>query len=418
MQQRANGTDCKDARKGAQFHSILSGACWLLTAPLRLVRLIRFTVQRGSKVARDSREIQMAPVPTGGSQQVEAVMKHNGTPTRFCGAAYWQHRYEASGNSGAGIFASGGESCKVFVPSRIPETRQTEEIQSTVATRREVPVFVSLTTISSRLSRLSDVLNSLLSQTITPDRIILNISSEPYLLDSGIAFGDLPLAVRDLIGTGLVEIYGVRNTGPYRKLLPTLRRFSSSPFLVATADDDAIYPPLWLEGLYEAYMREKCIISYRCRVIEFRNEKVAPYTTWPLLGYDAPEPSSNGLKSVYLLPTGVGGVFYHSRFFPDLSLLDSLRELAPKQDDLALRVATLVQNIPVYWAHFSVMGRETAKYENCGYTDNLYLQNCDMIDGVSPNDAALQRMVEFCLRNGLGTEILTPFGISQEAAGS
>ena len=61
------------------------------------------------------------------------------------------------------------------------------------------------------------------------------------------------------------------------------------------------------------------------------------------------------------------------------------------------------------------MGRETVEYENCGYNDNLYVQNCDMIDGVSPNDAALQRLVQFCVRNGIGNETLAAFGFTKEA---
>ena len=47
-------------------------------------------------------------------------------------------------------------------------------------------VYASIATISSRLSKVTDSLVTLLEGAIRPDRLFLIISEDPYLLDLGI----------------------------------------------------------------------------------------------------------------------------------------------------------------------------------------------------------------------------------------
>jgi hypothetical protein len=261
------------------------------------------------------------------------------------------------------------------------------------------PLFVSLTTMRSRLVNLPTVLRRLLEQSMRPERIILNISPDPWYLDEGISLTDLPTAVRRMARDGLIEIYNVPNLGSYRKLLPTLRRFQGQDILVATADDDVIYPHGWLEGLRAAYEKHGCVVAYRCRSMTFRDELLLPYNQWPFAQVgEAVDPSP------FIVPTGRGGVLYHSSFFPNLSLLREFRTLAPLQDDVAFRLATMLQGVPACPVDFSASGTEKSEFDGFHYNANLYSRNVTRFNVWNDNDYALRRIVNFCLARELATD--------------
>lgn len=209
------------------------------------------------------------------------------------------------------------------------------------------PITVSLTSISSRIDQLDRVIASLLAQSLLPDRIMLVLSNEPFLLDKGVREDMLSPALRQLAANGALDIIFDANTGPYRKLLPALRRHAGEQRLIVTADDDIIYPPHWLSGLLETHRRHGCIVAYRCRAIAVEAGRFLPYSRWRLIpgegdAFGEVPPHLHGL---FTIGTGVRGILYDSRFFTDLPLLDELRALAPRQDDLAFKAATMCAGI-------------------------------------------------------------------------
>lgn len=211
------------------------------------------------------------------------------------------------------------------------------------------PLIVSMTAISPRLSTLTSVVESLLGQTLAPDRLMLNISTDAYLQDGGVRFETLPARLRRYAVKGDVELYFGRNSGPYRKILPTLQRLGGVDALVVTADDDVRYPPSWLSGLVECALAHDCVAAYRCRRMLIHDEAFAPYQSWPLLT-SAGDYRRRGidpdLPSRWLFPTGRDGVAYRAGHL-DLPTLQALRALAPMQDDVALKISTLLKKIPV-----------------------------------------------------------------------
>ncbi len=239
---------------------------------------------------------------------------------------------------------------------------------------------------------------SLRNQTVRPHKIILNVSSEPFMLDKGIVFQDLPKAVREMTVSGDLEIYRVPNQGPYRKLLPTLRRFRGTDFLVATADDDVMYPTGWLATLVETFERNQSVVAYRCRKLVYAASGLLPYLRWPFADPAgiSPENHLGELKSLDLLPTGRGGVLYHSRFFPDLPLLDELRKLAPGQDDLAFKWATLIRNIPVALADFRKAGASSLEFAGFHNAENLYFLNREKSNALTLNDNIWNSLARQC----------------------
>ncbi|WP_181707484.1 glycosyltransferase family 2 protein [Chthonobacter rhizosphaerae] len=250
------------------------------------------------------------------------------------------------------------------------------------------PVLVSLAVISQRLPALEFVIASLLEQTLSPAKVMLAISPEPYLLDAGVRPDDLPAFVRREIESGRVELMVVPNIGSYRKLMPVLERAAGTPTWVATADDDVLYPPRWLEGLYRAAAPTGAIAAYRARVARVEDGRLTPYESWPLLHRDKVVDQTGGLG---IFPTGRGGVLYRTDAFPSLAIVEALRRLAPAQDDLAFRVATLLTRTPVVPVPPSDAGAGHWEFPSAmGPTPGLY----DQLNASGANDEALATLAQ------------------------
>jgi len=197
-------------------------------------------------------------------------------------------------------------------------------------------IIVSLTTTYEReqAGLLYKSINSLLKQDNQPDIVMLNISEEPYLKDSG--FSEIPQWLKDLN----VTINWVKNTGPYRKLLPTLQ-LAGKDDLIVTADDDIVYGKFWLKRLIEVY-RENPGTIVCCRARKMKRNFYGEwqnYRNWPLL-----KSKSCGLC---ILPTGGGGVVYSKEKLDSNFLFDQkYLELSPTSDDLWFKMASMLKKIP------------------------------------------------------------------------
>ena len=187
-------------------------------------------------------------------------------------------------------------------------------------------LIVSVTSISSRLPVLRHTLISLLDQHCKPDRIVLLLSKEPYLMDDGVS--DLPHWLDAMVARRDIELQWVENTGPYRKLMP-LYRTATDDDVIVTCDDDVIYGPEWLSSLMQtAKAHPNAIVCGRARR-PAKNPlgRRKSYLIWQVvpLGSSGPD----------LLPIGIAGVVYRKPLLdPGIMLSDDYKTLAPKQDDL------------------------------------------------------------------------------------
>lgn len=214
------------------------------------------------------------------------------------------------------------------------------------ALRTEPDVLVSLTTIRSRLDRLDKVIRSILEQSRKPDRIVLNISSEPYLRDEGVARTDLSPFILKMEEAGLLEIETVPNTGPFRKLLPTLRREWDTNCVIVTADDDTIYPSFWLDELFRAYLKHRAIVAPRCRHMRVVGGVPRPYDEWKWADDGKGDPVKPEYKDILTFATGKDGVLYDPAFFTEDVFDPKLIEIAPTCDDMVFKLATAMTGTP------------------------------------------------------------------------
>ena len=195
-------------------------------------------------------------------------------------------------------------------------------------------VIVSCTTTRQRLPMLLYTLMSLQQQSRQPDRIVVNISREPYLSDEGI--DQLP----EWLEQGPAEVNWVPNTGPYRKLLPLINECTDADRII-TVDDDVLYHPNWLTMLLELdEAHPDHLVCTRARRMKRGLFGWKRYSHWRVL-----KQRTTGLN---LMPTGSGGILYKKNLLDMDFLNDSqAQQLAPTTDDLWFRMAGMRKGTPV-----------------------------------------------------------------------
>lgn len=153
----------------------------------------------------------------------------------------------------------------------------------------------SLTSYPGRFEYLDQVIESLDSQNIKSDGIILNIAKEDRKR----------LKLKSYKN---VHIYFVNDLKAAKKLLPTLKRFPN--YRTITVDDDVVYPTHLSEELLRGHEdNPNHIIAGRAREIRKNKEgNFRSYNDW-YIRFDGRPSAPN------LVPTGVGGVLYPPNIF-------------------------------------------------------------------------------------------------------
>ncbi len=247
-------------------------------------------------------------------------------------------------------------------------------------------VDISLTSISSRMETVGRTLRSLLAQDYPDLQVHLHLSPEPYLLDKGVPVLPEDLAQLQRESGGRLKIYSCRNTGPYRKLLPYLRRNWGQSKLVATADDDTIYPANWLRTLISAYDQYGCIIGYRGHRMRVSGSTLAPYRSW--MGGSIEENPSR-----LILPTGKDGILYDTAFFPvNVLNIEDAMQMAPTADDLWFRWNLALNGIQTYLIN---MDYRADTFTETDYDTSLYLN----FNRGGSNDVAIAALEKY-FQNG------------------
>ena len=154
-------------------------------------------------------------------------------------------------------------------------------------------IIVSLTSFGSRLNEVHITIESLLNQTMPPNKIVLWLD-EKYR-DS------ITIFLKRQLKRGL-EIEFCKDIGSYTKLIPCLKMYPKD--IIITVDDDIIYSFDFIEHLVDAYNKNPSnIYFYRGHKIlmDSKNE-LKSYFKWV-------EAGAKG-KSIMNFPTGVGGILY------------------------------------------------------------------------------------------------------------
>lgn len=151
--------------------------------------------------------------------------------------------------------------------------------------QRNPQLILSLTSHPARINTVHLAINTLLRQTLKPDKLILWLAESQFPLKEQ----ELPKELLDLCQFGL-EIKWTEDLKSYKKLIPALKEFPND--IIVTVDDDLYYEEKCLEKLYRAYEKDKNnIYVHRVTRVMFDGENIKSYSQRESLFLDFKEPS-------------------------------------------------------------------------------------------------------------------------------
>ena len=110
-------------------------------------------------------------------------------------------------------------------------------------------IIVSFTSWKKRIDNCVYTVNLMMNQTLKPDKIVLNLSTDEFPNKEE----ELPKELVDK-QDDIFEIFWVKeNTKVYKKIIPTLERFPND--VIISIDDDIEYPKNYIEILYKEFIK-------------------------------------------------------------------------------------------------------------------------------------------------------------------
>lgn len=195
-------------------------------------------------------------------------------------------------------------------------------------------IILTCTTTFDRLDIFSSGIQSLLNQSLVPDLFVVNLAEDEF---EPMGANKIP----EWLNHPRVTVQLTKDTGSYKKLIPTFH-FANPHDLLITADDDVMYHQKWLENLVNtSKANPNYIICTRARKMRkniFNNW--TNYRSWKNV--------RSQQTSLYLIPIGVGGVVYQKRLLDmDFLLNNDYMKIASGTDDLWFKMGSFRKNVPV-----------------------------------------------------------------------
>ena len=237
-------------------------------------------------------------------------------------------------------------------------------------------IIISLTSMPSRIDKVYITIETLLQQSLKPDRVQLWLAKDEMSID------DLPETLLRQEKRGLEICWIDKSMRSYNKLVPSLEKNPES--VIVTADDDVVYPRWWLKIIVDAW-RENLdnIVAYRTKIIEkITEDKLAPYSKW--------SEKSGTFSSLAVFPTGVSGVLYPpGSLSPETLNREVFSELSPSADDVWFKAMSLLNETPCRRVF-----NKNKKWKNIIGTQEQRLSNTNNkgVPGERPNDIQLRKV--------------------------
>lgn len=203
---------------------------------------------------------------------------------------------------------------------------------------REEKIIISMTSYPQRFSTIGEPLNSLLRQSVKPDKIIVWLgsdSSREDLTDEMLEFEKKGIEFR---------FDQNKNLKPHKKYFYALQEFPQD--LVITVDDDIIYPRNTIKSLITAHKKyPNNICARRVHKIALdNNHQIAPYLKWDYEYRGEVRPS----KSLFAT-NGAGTIFPHGCLPKEAFNAADIERYCLNADDVWLWYWEQKQGISTVW---------------------------------------------------------------------
>jgi hypothetical protein len=228
------------------------------------------------------------------------------------------------------------ETEKIVRVAQLRENLLTSKEQGITDTQYcEHDIIVSLTSYGKRIYDVCLTIESLMEQTLKPNKIIL------WLAETEFNHSELLQSLLKLETRGL-SIEFCRDIRSYTKLIPSLEKYPDD--IIITVDDDALYPYDLIENLVNSYKKNPELIHFckghRIKLKDTQgNEEniIARYVDWNHCISDFTVDKLN-------FPTGVGGILYPPHcFHSDVTNENLFMDLCPSGDDIWFKAMALLK---------------------------------------------------------------------------
>lgn len=202
--------------------------------------------------------------------------------------------------------------------------------------RNNNKIIVSLTTIPERINTVWITIESILHQSILPDKIIL------YLAEDQFKGKKIPKRLTKLEKRGLSIVF-CEDLKPHKKYYYTMVNYPNE--IVITVDDDSIYSRDLIKTLMESYEKyPNCVSCMRAHEIVYeKNGFPAIYRNW-----NKRISGMKGIPSEHLLAVGKGGVLYPPHAIPiDGFDKEAIIKYSLYADDIWLKIMELKNGVKV-----------------------------------------------------------------------
>lgn len=235
---------------------------------------------------------------------------------------------------------------------------------------RKEKLIVSLTTFPERIETVDITIDTLLNQTVKPDKLVLWLAEEQFPNKEN----DLPEKLLKLRESGL-EIRWCEDLKSYKKLVPALREFPND--VIVTADDDLYYQKDWLESLYSEYLKDNRYIYTRRACGEFLRDNTL---------YVSPHYANNNYEPTFLnqLMGGAGTLYPPHSLNSDATNIELIKTLVPTHDDIYFWIMAILNNTRIKLIKNKDVNLYTVKSTQ---KSGLCKKNNKNNDGMSPAEA-------------------------------
>lgn len=245
--------------------------------------------------------------------------------------------------------------------------------------QKQSNVIVSLTSFPARIKKVYLTINSIMNQSVRPEKIILYLSKEQFCDSNSLPKTLKKLAENDLFNIEFVE----GDIRSHKKYYYAIRDYSDHP--VVTIDDDIIYPENLIEvllNLHDDFPNAVCCTH--AHGITKEKDNLLPYDKWDK------ETQTMNVPSIEVVPIGCGGVLYPPHCFNETDILNRglFAELCPLADDLWLKVQCLRNG---------VLSVKSNKYPYWTFSQIIIPKNISLKSlnvGGGENDKQLLRLLE------------------------
>lgn len=185
--------------------------------------------------------------------------------------------------------------------------------------QRNPALIVSLTSYPARINTVHITINTLLNQTLTPDKVILWLAREQ--------FNDIPDELKRLEQYGLTIEWCDEDLKSYKKLVPALLKYPED--IIVTADDDVYYDSYMLEHLYQAYLKNSDNIYVR-RAVKLNLNGSYLRGVSPRKYFYQYEKNASFFNQIM---GGSGCLYPPKSLYKDVTDMSKIKELLPTHDD-------------------------------------------------------------------------------------